>query len=192
MSIQFLCISCGSPIEVDDQWSHQLVECPYCHDTITAPAMSTYDPNRAVTGASAAHPVDGMGMEGGDHPYPMEVAPSRRGNRLAIVALILACLSLLGFVSSSILTYRTIEASGWADLPPEELAEKFQQPDQAMVLAPAAMAMLGSCGVWFGAMVCGLIAVIRPVGRGAAIAALLIVGMPPSLFMLIRLLVSGA
>lgn len=54
MAIQFQCVACRQPIEVDDEMADQAVTCPYCRKVVTAPAVSERD---LVSGASAARPA---------------------------------------------------------------------------------------------------------------------------------------
>lgn len=46
MAIQFRCVGCNQPIEVDDDFANQQAECPYCHRVITVPDGSTLEQRR--------------------------------------------------------------------------------------------------------------------------------------------------
>lgn len=54
MAIQFQCVSCRQPIEVDDEMADQAVTCPYCRKVVTAPSQSE---RSIVSGASEARPA---------------------------------------------------------------------------------------------------------------------------------------
>ena len=51
MPIQFLCVSCEHPIEIDDEWAGKSVACPFCRNTVVAPVESTYEPPSVVPAA---------------------------------------------------------------------------------------------------------------------------------------------
>lgn len=40
MAIQFFCVACRQPIEIDDEFANQTVTCPYCRKVVTAPAAT--------------------------------------------------------------------------------------------------------------------------------------------------------
>ncbi len=210
MAIQFQCISCGKPMEVDDQWARQLVECPHCHDTVTAPAYSSYQVAESVdagasinAGASGEHPPT-LGETPGPMAAPPSSVPSWGASphaatarpagspTVAIVALVLASLSLVGMVATGAVLGQQMIAEGLVNQPPEEVQRAFEQAAEegASWIGQVAILMLGSCVVWLAAVVLGLIGVLRPAGRGYAIAALVIAGLPMAL-MVVASVVGG-
>ncbi len=60
MAIQFFCVACKQPIEVDDEFANQAVTCPYCKKVVTTPPVS--DPGVARQSpearASGSEPLD--------------------------------------------------------------------------------------------------------------------------------------
>ena len=59
MAIQFLCMACGQPIEVDDDAGNQPVACPYCRKVVTAPAATEMN---LQSRAQTASPAPMMGV----------------------------------------------------------------------------------------------------------------------------------
>lgn len=61
MAIQFFCVACQQPIEVDDEMANQAVTCPYCRKVVTAPSTSE---SRALGNAAEARPTaEGSGAD---------------------------------------------------------------------------------------------------------------------------------
>lgn len=204
MAIQFHCVACGKPIEVDDSWAGRLVECPYCHDTVTAPAFSSMGVAPAASGPldEPRRPVapEYEGSLASPHVpssmYPYGPAKSsgysaRRGNRVAVVALILACAALMIGLGASIAAASIVISTVGADASQEQMEAFMEEAakDPPPGLLKAGFAMMGSAGVWLAGLVCGIVGVSRE-PRGVAIGALCVLAVPALLFIL-ALLISG-
>ena len=200
MSIQFSCISCGKAIEIDDEWALRLVECPYCHDTVTAPGPSAICSPSSGAEASylpappAVETAVPAAVVGGPRP--------RAGNKLAVVALILACVSLVLFLWIIAAFVNVVDAQLGPEATEEEVEKLLQDPSVLQRTFQEAISReepwvyglaLGSMawfGLWIAALVCSLVAVYRPGLRGTSIAALL-VSLLPILWMLLGALVGA-
>lgn len=186
MAIRFQCSSCLQPIEVDDEWATKVVACPYCRNTITAPAESTVtDPSEIPT---ASPIVEGEAVPAGPAPLPQRaIGPST--NVIALVAL------LLSFGVLALLAAQSVLMSGhsleWEQMEEEitELESESVSRMQAFneylhsrggelpswLVASTAITMFAMAGC-VGAIVCGILGLRRVQRRPLAIAALLICG----------------
>ena len=198
MSIQFSCISCGKAIEIDDEWALRLVECPYCHDTITAPGPSaTCSPSPVVEEPPSPAPpaVETSG------PVAVVGGPrTRAGNKLAVIALILACVSLVLLLWVNIALVKAVAAELGPEATEEDVERLFEDPSALQrILYEAAereepwiyglgLGFMAWFALWIAALICSLIAVNRRGRRGTSIAALL-VSLLPILRMLLGALV---
>lgn len=63
MAIQFRCVGCSQPIEVDNEFAGRTAMCPYCRRVVTVPAETTLP----ALAPAAARPAD--------EPYPPGVPP---------------------------------------------------------------------------------------------------------------------
>jgi hypothetical protein len=169
MAIQFLCSSCGKPIEVDDDAASQSVTCPYCNALVTAPAVS--DASIGAAGL-ARDPMEGRG----ETPPPL---PARQGNRMGWCSLICVGLGLAGWAATIGLIYRAISP---VQLPisQQEVSRRLMQAvaDQPGLKAAMTVTMVGGCGlpiVGLALAVWSLMRDRRP--RWPAIAALAIFGL---------------
>jgi len=197
MAIQFHCVSCGKPIEIDDAWAGRLVECPYCHETITAPAFSTEAlpptstgerPAGAVTAAHAGEflppPAPPPTTLGGALPDSATPAPMPARNVVAAVALVLACVALLlgfaAFVGFGIAIQNGVGASASEAETQKFIEEAFTKPERWAI--NMILAMFAAGGFWLAGLVCGIIGVCRP-NRGLAIGALVVSALPILLMM---------
>lgn len=186
MAIRFQCGSCAQPIEVDDEWASKTVACPYCRNTVTAPATTTLsDPSELHVASPLTTSVDS------DHAQPQRRAPAPPSrNRIAIVAFALACsLVLLLFLADvAILSPHRLEFADWQEAlleaqeegtPPWAVMQEYidarggVMPGWMMNLFSLGVAMMG---VWLAALVCGIIGVLRPKRRRFAVIALAICG----------------
>ena len=178
MSIQFLCPACSQPIEVDDQWSARPVACPFCRKTVTAPAASTFEPLAAPPAASAV-PVPQPGAE-------LDARTQARaglagGNALAVWALGLASAALLLNLISSVLLAG--HASEFADpAGAQEMTKRMLEGEMPSWFAWAVLSSAAVLACWLAGIICGIIALRRPTGRGLAIASLAISGVMLVLF----------
>ena len=197
MTVRFQCSACAQPIEVDDDWAAKPVTCPYCRRTITAPSESTLSDPACIPVATPLAPQVTAPIE---EPMPAAVyapqidvpfAGSEHPNRIAVVALILACIAVfavfgVGFASAphaddlKAMTERaqTLEKEGKNPITAQQIAmgellDKDGLPTWLVVTS------VGYCMLpllWISALVCGVIGVRRVRRRGMAIAALTICG----------------
>lgn len=170
MAIQFACRSCGRSIEVDDEWAHRLVECPYCHDTVTAPGISELRPPQARK-LEAPPPWEPEAVV----PGGVAVAAGRF-NTVAIAAFVLAAATVALLIWLSITTGPDLEKAlgGVKDTAEMQriLGEALEKKEPWAIRYM--FGLLGMAGLWLAGVICGLIGVVRPRRRGWAILALLI------------------
>lgn len=191
VAIRFQCGACAQPIEVDDEWASKTVACPYCHKTVTAPAASTLEDLSEIPTASPLAAGDAA------TPYPpspyQEAPVAHPTNRLALVALILACCSIaLLIMTNVILGSHRLELAELEETMTHaksftekmEAQSKFFEtnPEAPRWLISASMLVITSGLMDLAAIVCALIAVRRPRRRGLAVAALAIGGLVPIFF----------
>jgi hypothetical protein len=177
MAIRFQCGACSQPIEIDDEWASRTVACPYCRNTITAPAESTLGDLDAVPSASP--------IGAGAFPPPPPVS----SNPFAVAAFALACLVLALMVSS----YALASAHS---LELEQFAKDIQEAQKQDGSSWGAMTRYaerhnGKIPPWFvamglmqmaailtslGSVICGIIGLRIAHRRGLAISALCISG----------------
>jgi len=206
MAIRFQCAACSEPIEVDPEWAGQVVRCPYCQRTVTAPAESTLPSSEiipvatAISGRKEFHVTpDSVGAIGAVPAFP----PSPPTNRAASAALILVfvAVGLLLLANQTHSNHRT----EWQEF--ERVLSEAVSANGSTTSAllkyiesqggsyPGWMVMwsvftLGSMGAWIGSIIFGILGLFRPVRRGMAVTALVVAGMLVSLFCLSAL--SGA
>ena len=193
MAIRFQCASCSEPIEVDDEWARQVVRCPYCQRTVTAPAESMLPPAEQIPVAKGIAtrrefdvPADPVGPAGAVPLQP----PLPPTNRAAATAMILILVSI-GFY---LMMIRSLEnnAMAWKEYE-RILAETMKQngsSTSAMMkyieaqggVFPSWMLVVLFSGLgwilgWLGAVIFGILGLFRPVRRGVAVGALSIAGM---------------
>ena len=193
MAIRFRCSGCSQPIEVDDEWASKLVACPYCRQTIAAPSESTLDdlspiPEATPLGPSQV-PDGGPSVAAFGQPPPVW-APT---NRLAVVALIVACslpvqlavfMAVVAAHEEELQTIQSVveERQQQGESPfaaqfaawQEFLDERGGIPPSWMILS--AMVEFVGAAAWIATIVCGIIAVRRRQRRPLAVAALVIAG----------------
>lgn len=192
MAIQFHCVACAKPIEIDDEWAGRLVECPYCHETITAPAFSmSSSPGRA----RELRPADAADSGGVVMRPPLAEAPvvqaAPQRNRLGVLALVVASVGvLLGGVACMGAAATMVQQLG-PQLTPEQVNAFMEEAmkTSAPWFVKFSLAATASFGLWVVGVVCGLIAVLRE-PRRAAVAALVVSALP-LVFMVIGLAVRG-
>lgn len=194
MAIRFQCGACSQPIEVDDEWASKAVACPYCRKTITAPAESTIDdlariPMAAPAGPPHAPPpfAPSPGLAVGT------MAPPPSGNTVAVVALVLA-LATLALIAGSQLLLSGHQMEFQALMETVNAAPNFaarmeaqqkyleQNPTFLNWFVPVCLLVLISGLTWIAAVICGVIGIRRPVRRGLATGALVIVAVVPFVF----------
>ncbi len=192
--IQFQCVACGQPIEVDDEWVLKRVACPYCRKTITAPAESELSETEDVPVASALSKENRLDPAADATPIP-----ARTRSTLSKVALGLALAAIvLLMASASILVEHKLEIQILQDrlaaladegmgLMEASQRASFEFFDQYGGVPPkwllvAGLLQVGAALAWVGAAVCGLICVVRRDRGKLAWIALAITGMTPILF----------
>ena len=180
MAIRFQCPACFQPIEVDDDLASRVVACPYCRKTISAPAASTLAEAAQVPTAAPL----GAGRAAGPHYHP---GAEPRGNPLAVVAFILAMATLTTFILFTVILVnhriefeeliKEIQEAGGGSAGQFQAMGKYMQarggaiPTWFLAMGLLFMASLGTCGA---GLICGLLALRRPQGRGLATAAITI------------------
>lgn len=197
MAIRFQCAACSEPIEVDDQWARQVVRCPYCQRTVTAPGESTLPTGDLIPVASAvaarreAVPQDPVGAAGACPGY----APAPQTNRAAVTALVLVLASLaLLLAAMGVVSQHTPEMEELSRII-QDASKKSGSPVGAMLkymeehggrpprwMATFIVLELSSMAAWLGTIVFGIVGLARPVRRGMAVAALVIAGLLGLLF----------
>ncbi|UCG16553.1 MAG: hypothetical protein JSV19_00650 [Phycisphaerales bacterium] len=202
MAIQFQCPGCNQPIEVDDQWSSRPVACPYCRQTVTAPAASTLDDAAAPPMASplgglrpsapSGTPTDAHGAPG---PVPFHdtlAVPAGESNPFAPWALGLSCLGLLVFLAINITMGMKVMSLAGPDATPEEVRETLAEMqkdafDQAQAgtmpgwVIGVVLGMLLVFVLWVAGVILTVLAMRRPIRRGMSIGALVVCGVLPML-----------
>ncbi len=179
MAIRFQCSSCSQPIEIDDVWSSKLVACPYCQNTVTAPATSTL---ADLTSTPTARQI--VGDFAGDASVPA------KRSRLGIVSIVLASLAIVFVISYVSVGAAHIDQLNSFNEKMNELitqdldfftasqrasAELFQtSPGGAppMWIFAIGMLMIGAGMCWLSAVTCALIASRNSTSRKQAFIAL--------------------
>lgn len=189
MAIQFLCKSCGQPIEVDDNLAGRSVKCPYCQQTTETPMASTWQPGAAPPpAASPGSPTPPMGVPpppgpGFAPPTPGYgfVPPPPPAARPPIVGYVSVGLAI---VNAVILLATAMSFSGLLEgltYPPKtpEQAELFQtEIKQRMETKPGlSIGVSGGCCVLpLAALVCGIVSLaLRQTPKWPAILGLVLV-----------------
>lgn len=164
MGVQFLCPSCGQPIEIDSEWANRSVACPYCRHTVTAPSSSTYTPGESVP---TAREVPGPERDS---------AAASSTNKLAVAALVLSLVWLAVYVAgSALLTPALREAFGENPTREElskaleEMVDKGEFPGWLVGMFVFIVAMLS---LWVAALVCAVLGLRRRRRRGLAAVAM--------------------
>ncbi len=172
MAVQFVCPSCSNPIEIDDAWGGKQVACPYCHNTVTAPIESTYQPSAEIP----------MAQPGGYPPPaplgypPQQVAPAKTGNAIAVWALVLSISWLVISIGTSMIAAPAmLEAFGDTEPSMSDMQRYTQEKVQGGEIEPWLLVLMaGGCTsllVWVGGLVCAIIALTRPARRKMTIVA---------------------
>ena len=198
MAIQFSCASCGQPIEIDDEWGGKTVACPFCHSRVLAPVESQLPDTEFVPTASAVppHSIDG---DPADSLAVGTSAATPQSNRLAIVAVVCAAVLLVELIAM-----KSIVSAHIGEI--EALGERFQEltaEGKGFMLAyqttqlelleanggaiPTWLMLVGiielAAGLtWLAALICGILAVRKPLHRRFAVATLLVCGISPVIF----------
>lgn len=177
MPIQFLCPSCGHPIEVDEEWSGQSVACPFCRNTVAAPKHSTYAPSETIPTARTVE------LEPSP-PDPHATEPIETGSNLvAVWAFALSGLSLVAWiVTELIMGPRLVEAFG-PNPTQQEVYDFWNEQVQAGTvprwLITGSLALLMSLALWVAGLVCAILGVRLPSRRGLAFTAFAMLAVIP-------------
>ena len=177
MPIQFLCASCGHPIEVDEEWASKSVACPFCRNTVLAPAASNYQPPPVVPTARGV--ASGSADEGHFH----QPVPSG-GNIVGLWAFGCASLSLLAFaIFGAVIMSRAMDALG-PKFTPEQfqqyLYEAIQSGKPPRWLGPALLSVFLAAALWVAGLICAILALRVRHRRGFAYAAIGLLGVLPA------------
>lgn len=181
MPIQFLCVSCGDPIEIDDEWAGKSVACPFCRSTVVAPTESTYETPPVVPAARGVE----LDMADGTRLHPPGASG---GNLVALWAFGCACLSLLAFfVFSAVIMSRVMDELGPEFTPPQfqaymyDLLEAGEPPKW---LGSALLAFFLAAALWVAGLICAILALRSRPRRGFAYAAIGLLGVLPAWILL--------
>lgn len=156
MAIQFFCVACSQPIEVDDELANQAVTCPYCRKVVAAPAASDATIQRQPAQARATGP--GQPQEG---PFASQPPSVPRGtNVLSWVAL--ACLSF-ALVAVAIFGGFLISIMRGQDTSQMEQAELNKLLQTELMSRPGLqmLSMVGFCGAPIVGVICAVIALVK-------------------------------
>ena len=182
---------------MDDEWASRAVACPYCRKTITAPAESTIGDIAQIPMASPLA-TGQTALDGPELPqtpatsYP-DVSSIGYPNRIALVALILACVEVALLIAMQVI-WQTNRLEGeelMKALTPatnlsqmlEAQSEFFKSRGGVPRWMVAFVLLEVTAGLnWIALLVCGLIGVSRPQHRALAVAALAIAGLVPVFF----------
>lgn len=173
MAIRFACTACQRPIEIDDEWANRAVLCPYCRQTVTAPAASTI-------------PADGVPPTASGYETPPPQAPFAAarpaGNLIAVSALVAVVLAVVLMILAGVVLAphrpefkeitEAMESGRSQDL--VEAQQRFFERHGGVPpwLLHAVVLFMGACLAWLAALVCGLLALRRTARRGWAVLAL--------------------
>jgi len=199
MAIQFRCVGCGQPIEVDDELADQQVTCPFCKSAQTVPSESTLEasspppPAEEPAGppSSAPAPPPAGGWQPPATPPAPGVAPVEPPplgpNPAGTWSLICAALSVLLLVAVCVFTSRMLRPV-FEDIDAQPGSPEWQQEYQKRVATVTqerpdlAGAMAISSMAWFAvsllALVLSIVGLTRTGQRrkGALAALLILVG----------------
>ncbi len=179
MVLQFLCPSCGHPIEIDDEWASQSVACPYCKNTVTAPGESTYQPPSSIPAARA------LDQHAADVPEAPPVDRTR-GNLVAMLALGLSGLSLVSFLAFRMVAGPDVAEIIGPDGTPQEFQEYLNEQIQQGAMPPwfrrAMLMFFAGTACWVGGLICAIVGVQRRFRRGLAFAAFGLLTLVPFFF----------
>ncbi len=201
MAIQFNCVSCQKAIEVADEWSCRLVECPYCGDTITAPGISQTPVRPAVPRATPASDFAGSTPQPAYQSAPQAyetrdfelVAPRKQFDGLALAGLLFCLASMVLYGVATVLFVTAIFERVGPNATQEQLEAFAKEVSEDPPAWATKMLMLGllAFGVWLVGAIMSVIAFVRnrkdPRGKLAFWALLLSSYLP--LLMLLGLLI---
>jgi hypothetical protein len=170
MAIQFFCVACRQPIEVDDVMANQTVTCPYCRKVVTAPAATdaTFrdNPPIARTPETVAGPP----------PLPYAVEMPSGPNRWSWASLVCISITMICLAIYIGVIYN-IARSLPKDANPQQTNKLLMQEMQAR---PGLQIILttGLCVTPVIAVICGIVALVKKTPpRWPAIAALSVCGL---------------
>lgn len=170
MAIQFFCVACRQPIEVDDEFANQTVTCPYCRKVVTAPAASE--------GVMLNNPPVASPSETGGIPVTMPYAlPQPRGTNIWSW-ISLGCVSFSLVVLAILLGLFASLAKGLGTNPTPQEMSKFFAEEISKRPGIQALGTAGICLTPILGVVAGIVALVRRTPpRWPAITALAVSGL---------------
>lgn len=192
MTIQFVCPSCGNPIEIDSVWGGKPVACPYCHNTVSAPTQSTYEPSNEVPMAQPMVPISVS------HPSAETVVvgpASSHPNNIAIWALVLSISWLVISLTTSVVAGTDMSDEFGGKQPSMGEIQKFTEEKIQSGDIPRWLItmMVGGCMsilIWIAGLVCAIFAALKPARRAMTIISFVFLAFLP-LQIVLGLLVGG-
>ncbi len=173
MAIQFICPSCGQPIEVDDELANELVTCPFCNEAAAAPAKTDLTPGSPAVASPAATPSP-PGIDYAPSAAPAPGSPPRWASVCAWISL--ACIPLV-FVLAFVAAWMSQEFTGTLSEGASR-AEIEAVRDDIVKSKPQAILIfgVGACMLPVAAIVFAVIALVaRAVPRWPAITTLCLI-----------------
>lgn len=171
MAIQFTCVSCEKAIEVADEWSCRLVECPYCGDTVTAPGISQPPPKPADQVVTPIASIEGSTPQQTFQPAANTYEASdfklvqrrKRFDGLALTGLIFCFASMALYAASvGLFVIEVFERAG-PNASPDQLQEFAKQASENPPAWANKMMLVGGLafGVWLIGAIISIAAYIR-------------------------------
>lgn len=157
MAIQFICPSCGQPIEVDDELANELVTCPFCSEAATAPAKTDLTPGSPAVAPPAATPSP-PGMDYAPAGAPAPGSPPRWASVCAWISLACVLGSFFLMVAAALLLGDFLKELQTATDP----AETQELIGEAVKSQPLGMVsyLCGTCVVPLAGIVLAIVALI--------------------------------
>lgn len=171
MPIQFNCLTCGKPIEVDDEFAGQAVTCPYCRKVMNAP----------TSGTAPAGPPESL-PDSGPPPASAPLSPAfappqvQRSNWFASVSLACSIIVMLCFCVALAGSYKVMkQIAPDLKLKPDQMEEYVDRTSKEPLLMVSSIVTLSASvtGVIFA-----ILGLTRRTGRRwQAIVGLVICGL---------------
>ncbi len=163
MAIQFTCPSCGRPIEVDDELANQLVTCPFCRKSASAPTASN------LTGTSEATIAPPGQMAGPSAPS------SPLTNKFSWIALGCVGVTAICWIVLLMMAASIVSEMGNIDDPQEMNRRMLEEAQDRPGLQ--GLSIIGTCAGPIMSLAFAIIALVkRTPPRWPAVVALCVVG----------------
>ncbi|HKQ47467.1 MAG TPA: hypothetical protein VJZ71_05320 [Phycisphaerae bacterium] len=170
MAIQFFCVACRQPIEVDDEMANLTVTCPYCRKVVTAPAVTE--------GVMLENPPVASPSGTGGLPGTMPYAPTRPSGTNIWSWISLGCVSFSLIVLAVLLGLFASLAKGLGANPTPQEMSKFFAEEISKRPGIQALGMAGICFTPILGLVAGIVALVRRTPpRWPAVIALAVSGL---------------